>query len=120
MPDECGASDWLEQARRRQQHYVSLSFDTISGSGPNGAIIHYKAERATARQLTRAMYLVDSGAQYFDGTTDVTRTVHLGEPTSHERRCYTRVLQVRITVVVVVVVFIIKNVNNDITTMTKK
>lgn len=93
LPDEVGAADWLEQARRRQQHFVSLSFDTIAGSGPNGAVIHYKAERATARRLTRDMFLVDSGAQYYDGTTDVTRTVHLGAPSAHERRCYTRVLQ---------------------------
>lgn len=93
LPTEIGASDWLDAARARQADFVSLSFDTISGAGPHGAIIHYKASAASDRQLGREMYLVDSGGQYLDGTTDITRTVHLGVPSERERRCYTRVLQ---------------------------
>jgi Xaa-Pro aminopeptidase len=93
LPTEIGASDWLDAARARQADFVSLSFDTISGAGPHGAIIHYKASAATDRRLGREMYLVDSGGQYLDGTTDITRTVHLGVPSERERRCYTRVLQ---------------------------
>jgi Xaa-Pro aminopeptidase len=93
LPTEIGASDWLDAARSRQADFVSLSFDTISGAGPHGAIIHYKASAATDRRLGREMYLVDSGGQYRDGTTDITRTVHFGVPSERERRCYTRVLQ---------------------------
>lgn len=72
---------------------VGLSFDTISSIGPNGAIVHYRAEEATALKLNpNQVYLVDSGAQYHDGTTDTTRTVHFGAPTEEERDAYTRVL----------------------------
>ena len=73
---------------------MGLSFPTISSVGPNGAIIHYRPEEGTARTLTlKELYLVDSGAQYKDGTTDITRTVHLGTPTDHEKECFTRVLK---------------------------
>lgn len=79
---------------REQQDYVSLSFPTISSSGPNGAVIHYKPELATARSLsTQELYLCDSGAQYFDGTTDVTRTVCFGTPTEKQKECFTLVLK---------------------------
>ncbi|CAM9466654.1 unnamed protein product, partial [Laminaria digitata] len=81
--------------RREQAGYVSLSFETISGYGPNGAVIHYTAEEHTARRLgTGSLFLLDSGAQYKDGTTDVTRTVHFGTPTEHQRHCCTLVLKV--------------------------
>jgi Xaa-Pro aminopeptidase len=93
---ECSAADRLAEMRAEQspEHFVSLSFDTISGSGPNGAVIHYKPEVDTCAQVTRdAMFLVDSGGQYIDGTTDITRTVHFGTATDHERHCFTRVLQ---------------------------
>eukprot|EP00941_MAST-03F_sp_MAST-3F-sp1_P003479 g3479.t1 len=93
---ECSVSDRLEKFRRDESpdHFVSLSFDTIAGSGANGAIIHYKPEPSSCASLcVENMFLCDSGAQYFDGTTDVTRTIHLGESTDHERRCFTRVLQ---------------------------
>jgi Xaa-Pro aminopeptidase len=93
LPTEIGASDWLAAARAQLADFVSLSFDTISGAGPHGAIIHYKASAATDRRIGREMYLVDSGGQYVDGTTDITRTLHFGVPSEHERRCYTRVLQ---------------------------
>lgn len=92
--DEVDGADRLEQFRAEGANYRGLSFDTISGSGPNGAIIHYKPEKPTAAPITAThMYLCDSGAQYLDGTTDVTRTVHFGLPTAWERECYTRVLK---------------------------
>ena len=65
---------------------MSLSFSTISSSGPNGAVIHYRPSLETARLLTtEELYLCDSGAQYLDGTTDVTRTVHFGQPSDREK-----------------------------------
>jgi Xaa-Pro aminopeptidase len=71
-----------------------LSFDTISGAGPNGAIVHYRASEATNRPLEmNSIYLVDSGGQYEDGTTDITRTVVIGEPSAEMRDHFTRVLK---------------------------
>ncbi len=93
---EVEAADVLESFRKQQPHFVSLSFDTISGVNANGAIIHYKPEAGTCATIApESMYLLDSGAQYLDGTTDVTRTLYLGrgEPTPHMKRCYTRVVQ---------------------------
>lgn len=73
---------------------MSLSFETISGYGPNGAIIHYKPEPETCAIIkSDNLYLCDSGGQYRDGTTDVTRTIHFTTPTAHQKRCFTRVLQ---------------------------
>ena len=67
-----------------------------AGAGPNGAVIHYRAAKATARPVdATTMLLVDSGGQYDCGTTDVTRTMHLGTPTQHQKECFTRVLQVQ-------------------------
>lgn len=67
----------------------------ISGSGPNGAIIHYKPEPDSCSIVDpEKLFLLDSGAQYIDGTTDITRTVHFREPTPREKECFTRVLQV--------------------------
>ncbi|ELU14220.1 hypothetical protein CAPTEDRAFT_169985 [Capitella teleta] len=91
---EISASDHLEKLRSQQDEYVSLSFDTISGFGSNGAIIHYRSSPETDRLLTtEELYLCDSGAQFRDGTTDVTRTVHFGTPSQHEKDCFTRVLK---------------------------
>ncbi|KJE88827.1 xaa-Pro aminopeptidase 1 [Capsaspora owczarzaki ATCC 30864] len=91
---EVTAADKLEGFRRVQKDFFSLSFPTISSSGPNGAIIHYHPEAATCRSVSLAeLYLCDSGAQYLDGTTDVTRTLHFGTPSAHQRECYTRVLK---------------------------
>lgn len=92
--DEVDGADRLEQFRAEGANFRGLSFDTISGSGPNGAIIHYKPEKPTAALITAdQVYLCDSGAQYLDGTTDVTRTVHFGLATAWEKECYTRVLK---------------------------
>jgi Xaa-Pro aminopeptidase len=92
--NEVSVADKLEGFRSQQDLFMGLSFATISGSGPNGAIIHYHPKSETASLLsTDLIYLCDSGGQYKDGTTDVTRTLHFGTPTEHQRRTYTRVLQ---------------------------
>lgn len=96
---ECEAAKKLDGLRSRLEKFVSLSFPTISSSGSNGAIIHYSPNESTCAKITRNdMYLVDSGAQYYDGTTDVTRTIHMGTPTEWQRRCFTRVLRGHIAV----------------------
>jgi Xaa-Pro aminopeptidase len=92
--DEVQGSDHLEKLRASQQDFVGLSFPTISSTGPNGAIIHYEPERGNCKMIDpKQIYLCDSGAQYKDGTTDVTRTVHFGTPTAYEKSCFTAVLQ---------------------------
>ena len=83
-----------ETAERDGVELVDLSFDTISGAGPNGAIIHYRVTPATSLRLKPDMlYLIDSGAQYRDGTTDVTRTVAVGTPTAEMGDRFTRVFK---------------------------
>ncbi len=84
----------LTGLRARREKFLGLSFDTIAGVGPNGAVIHYRATPESNGAMTRGtMLLLDSGAQYADGTTDVTRTVHFGEPSEAQREAFTRVLQ---------------------------
>ncbi|KAM0055106.1 putative xaa-Pro aminopeptidase [Helianthus debilis subsp. tardiflorus] len=91
---EVSVSDKLEEFRASKEHFRGLSFPTISSVGPNGAIIHYGPQAKTCAELDpNSMYLCDSGAQYLDGTTDITRTVHFGKPSEHEKRCYTAVLK---------------------------
>jgi Xaa-Pro aminopeptidase len=97
--DELGASDRLEALRRENPELRDLSFDSISGAGPNGAIVHYKSSEKTNRKLeTGTLYLIDSGGQYVDGTTDITRTVPIGEPTDEMCDRFTRVLKGHIAV----------------------
>jgi Xaa-Pro aminopeptidase len=97
--DELKASDHLEALRREDPELRDLSFDSISGAGPNGAIVHYKSSEKTNRKLEmNSIYLIDSGGQYLDGTTDITRTVVIGEPTDEMRDRFTRVLQGHIAV----------------------
>ncbi|PGH18257.1 hypothetical protein AJ79_00596 [Helicocarpus griseus UAMH5409] len=92
--NEVDASDKLEEIRSKHKYFVGLSFDTISSTGPNAAVIHYKAERSNCSIIDpKAVYLCDSGAQYLDGTTDTTRTLHFGEPTAKEKKTYTLVLK---------------------------
>jgi len=92
--DEVQAADKLEQIRSRGENFMGLSFDTISSTGPNAAVIHYKPEAGNCSVIDpKAIYLCDSGAQYLDGTTDTTRTLHFGEPTDMERKSYTLVLK---------------------------
>jgi Xaa-Pro aminopeptidase len=84
----------LEGFRRATNALHDISFDTISGAGPNGAIMHYRVTEETNRPVRQGeLLLVDSGAQYVDGTTDITRTVAIGDPGDEARDCYTRVLQ---------------------------
>lgn len=91
---ESAAAARLALFREAGALYVGPSFETISGAGPNGAVVHYRVSPATDRRLEpRTLYLVDSGGQYRDGTTDVTRTVAVGEPDADMRRCVTLVLQ---------------------------
>ncbi len=84
----------LEEFRRDTNALRDISFETISGAGPNGAIVHYRVSEDTNRPVKPSeLLLVDSGGQYVDGTTDITRTMIVGEPTDEHRTCYTRVLQ---------------------------
>ena len=86
------ASDYLDNLRREDDLFLDLSFPTISGYAENGAIVHYEAEYETAKELeAKGLYLFDSGATYKDGTTDVTRTISLGENTYEEKLHYTLV-----------------------------
>jgi Xaa-Pro aminopeptidase len=97
--DELEATAQLLGQRRRGEHFRDTSFDTISGAGPNGAIVHYRSTPATNRRLAPGeLYLVDSGAQYLDGTTDVTRTVAIGTPSAEHRDRFTRVLRGHIAI----------------------
>ena len=97
--DELKASDHLESLRRESPELRDLSFDSISGAGPNGAIVHYRSSEKTNRKLEKGtLYLIDSGGQYVDGTTDITRTIPIGEPTAEMRDRFTRVLQGHIAI----------------------
>jgi len=97
--DELKASDHLEALRRENEELRDLSFDSISGAGPNGAIVHYRSSEKTNRKLEKGtLYLIDSGGQYVDGTTDITRTVPIGPPTDEMRDRFTRVLKGHIAI----------------------
>ncbi|MAH84813.1 MAG: X-Pro aminopeptidase [Rhodospirillaceae bacterium TMED8] len=96
---EISAANQLEYFRRESRMFRGSSFPTISGAGPNGAIVHYRATGATDRILTQnSLYLVDSGAQYPDGTTDITRTIAIGTPSENMRRHFTLVLKGHIAI----------------------
>lgn len=89
----------LESFRRDTGALKEVSFPTISGSGPNGAIVHYRVTEATNRQLRPGeLFLLDSGGQYLDGTTDITRTLPVGTPTPVMRDRFTRVLKGHIAI----------------------
>ena len=89
----------LETFRRANGLLKDVSFPTISGAGPNGAIVHYRVTTATNRAIAPGeLFLVDSGAQYQDGTTDITRTVAVGTPTAEMRARFTRVLKGHIAI----------------------
>ena len=93
---ESSVASVLDGMRAAAPEFLSLSFPTIAGMGPNGAVIHYRPEPGADAEVTAGgLFLLDSGGQYRDGTTDVTRTLHFGTPCEREARCYTRVLQVR-------------------------
>src|SRR5437016_3085682 len=89
----------LESFRRDTGLLKEVSFPTISGAGPNGAIVHYRVTHATNRAVSPGeLFLVDSGAQYQDGTTDITRTIAVGTPTADMRERFTRVLKGHIAI----------------------
>ncbi len=91
---ELSAARRLDAFRAEDPKFVDCSFDTISGYAGNGAIIHYTVSEESSKRLRpRGLYLIDSGGQYPDGTTDITRTVTLGKPTRREREMFTRVLK---------------------------
>uniref|UniRef100_A0A8C8RKF1 Xaa-Pro aminopeptidase 2 n=1 Tax=Pelusios castaneus TaxID=367368 RepID=A0A8C8RKF1_9SAUR len=91
--DEFSGARHVDKLRREQEHCQGPSFETISASGFNAALAHYSPSNISSRKLTVGeMYLSDSGGQYLDGTTDITRTVHWGEPTPFQKEAYTRVL----------------------------
>lgn len=92
--DEIEASTQLERFRRVDTSIRDLSFESISGAGSNGAVVHYRVNSGTVLKLERgSLFLIDSGGQYPDGTTDVTRTVPIGEPTREMRERFTLVLK---------------------------
>lgn len=92
--DELSAAARLEAFRKETGLLEDLSFDTISGAGPNGAVVHYRVEEKTNRPIEQgSFYLVDSGGQYRDGTTDVTRTIAIGTPSEEMKRRFTLVLK---------------------------
>src|SRR5206468_10847786 len=92
--DEIAAALKLEECRRQSGQLKDISFDTISAAGSNGAIVHYRPTTKGKSALQKgSLYLIDSGAQYRDGTTDVTRTIAIGAPTPEMRDRFTRVLK---------------------------
>ena len=92
--DEIGAVKKLEAFRLATGHLQDISFDTIAGSGPHGAMMHYRVSESSNRRLCEGeLFLVDSGGQYLDGTTDVTRTIAVGAPNDEVRRNYSLVLK---------------------------
>ncbi|KAK7047847.1 hypothetical protein VNI00_006175 [Paramarasmius palmivorus] len=96
---EWQGAEKLEEYRSELALFKGLSFPTISSTGPNGAIIHYSPSPTDSAVIKQdQIYLCDSGAQFWDGTTDVTRTWHFGTPTDEEKRAATRVLQGHIAI----------------------
>ena len=92
--DEIDAAQMLETCRHKTGLLQDLSFESISGAGANGAIVHYRVSKATTRKLEKgSLYLIDSGGQYVDGTTDVTRTIPIGDPSAEMRERFTLVLK---------------------------
>ncbi|XP_060808234.1 xaa-Pro aminopeptidase ApepP [Amyelois transitella] len=92
---EVQAADKLLEFRKEEADFMGPSFETISGTGPNGAVIHYTASRTGPQHVIspKHMYLLDSGGQYRDGTTDITRTRHMSKASPEQRDAFTRVLQ---------------------------
>ena len=98
---EVGAQNYLDLCRQARALWKDQSFPTISAVGQNGAIVHYRATEQSNRLISpNCLYLVDSGGQYLDGTTDITRTVAIGDSTTEQRACYTRVLKGHIALAV--------------------
>ena len=97
--DEVSAAMRLEDFRRETGQLKDISFDTISASGPHGAVVHYRPTNEAKRVLDKgSLYLIDSGGQYVDGTTDITRTIAVGKPTPEMKRHYGIVLKAHIAI----------------------
>ncbi len=97
---EVDAQDKLEKFRKRNKRYLFPSFDTIAGSGKNGAIIHYRATKKNTKEINKKdLFLCDSGGQYKYGTTDVTRTICFSKPVNYIKNIFTKVLKGHIAVV---------------------
>ena len=97
--DEIFLEKKLESFRKKNKEYIYPSFDTIAGSGPNSAIIHYRTSKKTNRKIKKSdIFLCDSGGQYKYGTTDVTRTVCFAKPSNRVKNIFTRVLKGHIAV----------------------
>ncbi len=102
LPDERAIVEKLEGFREATGALKDLSFDTIAGAGPNGALPHYKPVTRTIRRIEQgSLLLVDGGGQYLDGTTDITRTMAIGKPTAEQKDRFTRVLKGHIAMTVV-------------------
>jgi Xaa-Pro aminopeptidase len=95
---EIDAARALETFRRETGRLRDISFPTISGAGPNSAIPHYRVSEASNRRIARGIFLIDSGGQYEDGTTDITRTIAVGRPSREMRDRFTRVLKGHIAI----------------------
>ncbi|MDB5595994.1 MAG: peptidase [Hyphomicrobiales bacterium] len=95
---EIQAAQALETFRRDTRKLKDVSFPSISGAGPNSALPHYRVSEASNRMISKGMFLIDSGGQYEDGTTDITRTLAVGKPTSEMRDRFTRVLKGHIAI----------------------
>ena len=95
---EIDAAQALETFRRDTGRLKDISFPTISGAGPNSAIPHYRVSEASNRRIARGIFLIDSGGQYEDGTTDITRTIAVGKPSREMRDRFTRVLKGHIAI----------------------
>lgn len=94
LVNEISASEKLEEFRKEGEHYKGPSFATISAYGSNGAIVHYHSSPKTCKTIEGdSLFLLDSGGQYLDGTTDITRTICLGEPAQEQKRLFTLVLK---------------------------
>jgi len=97
--DEISAAMKLEDFRRESSELKDISFDSISAAGPHGAVVHYRPTTVSNLKLKpRSLYLTDSGGQYADGTTDITRTIAIGTPSAEMRRHYTLVLKGHIAI----------------------
>jgi Xaa-Pro aminopeptidase len=91
---EISIADKLEEFRKQNENFFSLSFDTIAGFNSNGAIIHYRADKKSNKKINgNGILLLDSGAQYLQGTTDITRTISIGKPTPEQKKNFTLVLK---------------------------
>ena len=82
-------SNKIDQLRSQQKNFICTSFETISGYGSNGAIVHYRVTNQTSKRIKgNSLYLCDSGGQYLEGTTDVTRTIAIGKPSIQMKKTF--------------------------------